>query len=223
MTKDDTDILQKGAVHLLKRPISNAELEKFKNFFFLLKKWSFVFNLTAIKKDNLIIRQHFLDCLSVIDVLDFYTSDYVFDVGSGAGFPGLVIAIVRPEFQICLIESCRKKSAFLNQVVSELSLTNVRVFNFKVEHLLTKSDFLYSIRKTLYPIVICRGFSSLKNLFHLTSFMPKANCTWIAMKGKYPYKEIEELNSKKLFIKTLKIEVPFLEAARHIIIFKKKM
>lgn len=222
MTNEDMRVLRVGAKELLDRTITEIEYEKIIFFLELLKKWNSVFNLTSLRDDDLIVRQHFLDCLSIVRILDSLKSDYVLDVGSGAGFPGLVIAIVRSEWQVCLVESCRKKTAFLNQAVSQLNLKNVNIFNSKIENLLVHIDF-FDRNKKKTPIIVCRGFSSLKKFFELTSFFSNADCTWVAMKGKDPTKEIAELEDNNLCFNTIKINVPFLDATRHIVVFKNKV
>lgn len=222
MNKNDIFLLKEGALYLLSQPISQSEFDKFFHFFNFLKKWNAVFNLTSIKQDTLIVRQHFLDCLSVIRILDNQNSDSVFDIGSGAGFPGLVIAILRPHWKIYLIEKCNKKVTFLQHVRMELGLKNVQIFHGNVKDLSIKFSLIYeNNHKLCPPIIICRALTSLKKFLDLTAFFLNTGCTWVAMKGKDPEKEINELDATVFFIKNMKIYVPFLDASRHVVLFKK--
>ncbi len=96
----------------------------------LIEKWNRVYNLTAIRERDEMIKLHFLDSLSILNHVEM---EHVLDVGSGAGFPGIVLAITKPELKVTVMDSVNKKTTFMQQVKSELSLTNLNVINARVE------------------------------------------------------------------------------------------
>lgn len=177
----------------------------------LLVKWNSTHNLTAVKTPEAMITRHLLDSLSV---LPHISGPNVVDVGSGGGFPGIPIALARPEWQITLVESNSKKAAFLKQAALELNIPNARVLHQRVE----KIDLQEEI-----DTVISRAFSSLSRFGQLAKTLctkNPENCRLVAMKGNFPDLELMELPPEFLVERVIAITVPKLKAKRHLIVMK---
>ena len=168
----------------------------------LLIKWNKSFNLTSIKKRE-VVTHHFLDCLSIIP---FIKSSSLLDVGTGAGLPGIIIAIVKPDIKVSLIDKVGKKIAFIKRVVPELEIKNIDTYHDRVE-LLTSEE--------KYDGIISRAFSNMDDFIKSTKHLIKSQGVWYGMKSK------KILNDEMININepwTLeKLDVPFLEAERYLV------
>lgn len=175
-----------------------------------LDKWNHVHNLTAVRKPEEMVTKHVLDSLTLLPVL---MGKNHADVGSGAGLPGIPLAIARPDWRVTLIESNQKKAAFLIQACIELALKNVQVVCERVERFFPTEKF---------DTVISRAFSDLSTFVasagHLCA--DKANGRMIAMKGRFPDAELMQLPEHYEVEKVLRVMVPGLRAARHLIVIK---
>jgi len=173
----------------------------------LLIKWNKKINLTALRDDMSITTHHLLDCLAI---LKYIKGEKILDVGSGAGLPGLIIAICEPSKQVTLIDKVEKKISFLRQVCIELDLKNTEVIHARIEAL---------DRQDYFDTVISRAFSDLDNFIFLTKKFLKNSGHWLAMKGK------KVAGNKLLPIQlehtVIDIMVPFLNAERCIVMIKK--
>jgi len=121
--KKDRDLLIEGSRHMGLN-LSDQMNDQLMAYLNLVEKWNRVYNLTAIRDRDEMIKLHFLDSLSI---LNYVNVKNLLDVGSGAGFPGVVLAIVKPEMKVTVMDSVNKKTTFMQQVKSELSLTNLNV------------------------------------------------------------------------------------------------
>ena len=168
----------------------------------LLIKWNKSFNLTSIKNRE-VVTHHFLDCLSIIP---FIKSSSLLDVGTGAGLPGIVIAIVKPDIKVSLIDKVGKKIAFIKRVVAELEIKNIDTYHDRVE-LLTSEE--------KYDGIISRAFSNMDDFIKSTKHLIKSQGVWYGMKSK------KILNDEMININqpwTLeKLDVPFLDAERYLV------
>ena len=168
----------------------------------LLIKWNKSFNLTSIKNRE-VVTHHFLDCLSIIP---FIKSSSLLDVGTGAGLPGIIIAIVKPDIKVSLIDKVGKKIAFIKRVVAELEIKNIDTYHDRVE-LLTSEE--------KYDGIISRAFSNMDDFIKSTKHLIKSQGVWYGMKSK------KILNDEMVNINepwTLeKLDVPFLEAERYLV------
>ena len=168
----------------------------------LLIKWNKSFNLTSIKNRE-VVTHHFLDCLSIIP---FIKSSSLLDVGTGAGLPGIIIAIVKPDIKVSLIDKVGKKIAFIKRVVPELEIKNIDTYHDRVE-LLTSEE--------KYDGIISRAFSNMDDFIKSTKHLIKSQGVWYGMKSK------KILNDEMVNINepwTLeKLDVPFLEAERYLV------
>lgn len=175
----------------------------------LLQKWNKAYNLTAVDDPVEMVTRHLLDCAAALPYLG--TESPVLDVGSGAGLPGLVFAIVRPEQQFFLLDSLGKRTIFLEKVIRDLKLSNVNVLNTRVETYQSDAPF---------AIITSRAFSSLKLFVDGTLHLADKNTAYLALKGRNQPDEINEISKLVTHLKIHKLDIPHLGAERHIVNFK---
>lgn len=168
----------------------------------LLLKWNSVFNLTAHKNAQEIEQLDIADSLSI---LPFLKGDRILDIGSGAGFPGIPLAITCPDKQFVLLDSNGKKTRFLVQAVADLGLNNVNVQQSRIEKYSDEQGFDH---------IVSRAFSDLKLFVSLSEHLIKPTGSWLAMKGVYPDVELQGLSQDA---KVQAISVPGLDAKRHVV------
>ncbi|MDO4879426.1 MAG: 16S rRNA (guanine(527)-N(7))-methyltransferase RsmG [Neisseria sp.] len=174
----------------------------------LLKKWNKTYNLTALRDEQTIISHHILDSLTLLPHIAQAAT--LADVGSGGGMPGIPAAICRPDLDITLMDANTKKTTFLQQAAIELGLGNVKVSAGRVENM----------RGTKFDVVTSRAFAELGDFVSLTGHLLNENGYWAAMKGVYPYEELENLPEGIEVVKVEKITVPMLEAERHMVVMR---
>ncbi len=153
--------------------VSDMTIDKFSLFEELLLSWNEKFNLTAITKEDEILEKHFIDSLYASKFIDLNKKATLLDIGSGAGFPGIPLAILFPNLTISLVESNSKKVSFLNEVRSSLNLNNVFIFNARIEDLKTlkgKFDFVSARAVTQLNILLELSIPYLKIGGHLLAF-----------------------------------------------------
>jgi 16S rRNA (guanine527-N7)-methyltransferase len=205
--KKDRDLLVEG-LHRMSLNLSDQMIDQLMAYLNLIEKWNRVYNLTAIRERDEMIKLHFLDSLSILNHVEM---EHVLDVGSGAGFPGIVLAITKPELKVTVMDSVNKKTTFMQQVKSELSLTNLNVVNARVE----------AYQPTiLFDGVISRAFSSIQNMLSMTQHILQKNGAWLAMKSKDVKEELEALDQNQYTL--IPLEVPFINAERYLVKLKKE-
>ncbi|MDH4182353.1 MAG: 16S rRNA (guanine(527)-N(7))-methyltransferase RsmG [Betaproteobacteria bacterium] len=181
----------------------------------LLAKWNGVYNLTAIREPERMVTHHLLDSLAVLPTLDELVAGRegvrVLDVGSGAGLPGLPIAIARPAWQVVLREPVQKKVAFVTQAIAELAVANAQASLGRVEELQSPPGF---------AIVVSRAFADLATFVHSSLAQVAAGGRLVAMKGVHPVEELRELPGSVAVERTLPLSVPGVEGARHLIVLR---
>jgi len=177
----------------------------FLSYLFELKKWNRAYNLTALKNDRDIIIKHFLDSLLFLKAFP-QDSGNVCDVGSGAGFPGIPIAIVRPDISITLIEPSRKKCAFLRNIKKVINLNNVAVLDARVE----------DIKDANYYIAVTRALFSIDEFIKKTKHIVKKNGCFIVSKGPKFQDELEKMPSSA-HIEHITATLPLTSLQRHLI------
>jgi len=181
-------------------------IEKLEIYLATLKKWNKVYNLTAINEDSEIITKHFFDSLSVNGFIQ--NSQRILDVGTGAGFPGLILALFNPDKSFVLVDGVSKKISFLQEMIGKLNLKNVMALRIKVEEYKVTEQF---------DIIISRAFAEIKKMIKLTKHLIKVNGKFIAMKGPDVMNELDDLN---LPFVNYDVMVPFLQGTRKIIEIK---
>ncbi|RMG73345.1 MAG: 16S rRNA (guanine(527)-N(7))-methyltransferase RsmG [Nitrospirae bacterium] len=179
------DIIKGGAANL-GIDISPSKLNCLLIYFNELKRWSKAYNLTALREEREIALRLFLDSLSYHVVSCPYRAERAVDVGSGAGFPGLVMALFRPETEFTLIEPSKKKSAFLRNIVAKLSLKRVSVFEATLEEFVSSEAGEFSLITT-------RALFSAKELLKKTLPIQSRQAVLILSKGKNYREELKEL------------------------------
>jgi 16S rRNA (guanine527-N7)-methyltransferase len=187
--------------------ISQPTQQKLLAYLALMQKWNKVHNLTAVRDPDEMVTLHLLDSLAVLPFID---GKSLLDVGSGAGLPGIPLAICLPELKVTVIDSNQKKVSFMRQAKAELGIANLQVLGGRVEEIQPDHKF---------DIVISRAFSDLSLFISLTYQLCDAHGKWLAMKGVYPDAELVELEQKTK-LKPSKVEVlkvPGLEAQRHLV------
>ncbi len=179
-------------------------------YILFLDKWNRIYNLTAVRKPEEMVTKHVFDSLTLLPVI---TGAHLADVGSGAGLPGIPLAIVRPDWYVTLIESNQKKAAFLTQASIELALKNVKVVCERAERFFPAEKF---------DTVISRAFADLSTFVssagHLCAENSKSRL--IAMKGRFPDAELMQLPEQFEVEKVVRVMVPGLRAARHLIVIR---
>lgn len=182
--------------------------EKLLIYLNLLDKWNKVYNLTAIRAEDKVVSHHLLDSLAV---LPFVPKGRLLDAGSGAGLPGLPLAVVNPDLHVTLLDSNHKKSAFQRQAIAELGLSNVLVVSARAENYQVKEKF---------SAIISRAFADLTTFVEVTSHLIRPEGAYLAMKGVYPNEELEQLSSKANLQSVQRLQVAGLDAERHLVILR---
>jgi 16S rRNA (guanine527-N7)-methyltransferase len=188
--------------------LPEPSIERLLSYVYLLGKWNRTYNLTAIREPSKVVSHHILDSLAVLPYIDAAS---MADIGSGAGLPGIPLAIARPEMQVAVVESNHKKSAFLRQATLELRLENIEVVLQRAEKWEPKVSF---------DLVISRAFADLAGFVEVAAHLCGPNGVLVAMKGLYPDEELGELPPHIHAKKVERIEVPGLRAARHLVIMQ---
>ena len=170
----------------------SAKLEKYAE---LLKDWNEKINLTAILDDEGIAVKHFLDCLLVSKAADFKKDDRVIDVGTGAGFPGLVIAAAYPDVEVMLLDSTGKKLKAVENMAQEMGVKNAKVIHMRAEEAGKKPEF-----REKYDFATARAVAELRVLLEYTLPFVKPGGTFLSLKGA---SAIDEIDGAKNSLKTL--------------------
>lgn len=188
--------------------------EKLRRYLALLTKWNRVYNLTAITEPEQMITHHVLDSLAIavpLDSLLARTHDArVLDVGSGAGLPGIPLAIARPAWQLTLLDGNGKKTAFIAQAAAEIGLPNVTVVTARAE----------SFVSAPFNVIVSRAFSSLRDFVTKTKALLGPAGYWAAMKGGAPHDELRELPSGVECRDIRRLHIPGLNAERHLLLLR---
>ena len=186
----------------------NSELtNKIEKFVGLLTKWGRVHNLTAILQVDKILSEHIFDSWAISD---YIYGDVVVDVGTGAGFPGIPLALLYPEKRFFLVECNQKKANFLRQAKLELKLQNIEVIDSRCE------DCVVSPQPTT---IVSRAFTSLSSFYQQTRHLAKSQTKFVAMKGVVPEGELKEMSSFPVSCEVQKIDAPYVEGKRCVVVF----
>lgn len=190
--------------------LSDTQLAQLIDYLALLAKWNAVYNLTAVRDPAQMVTQHLLDSLAAVPA--FAGAKQVLDVGAGGGLPGIVLAIwakeAQPDMRISLIDTVHKKTAFLTQVKAELGLTNVTVHTARVEQLHVPHKF---------DVITSRAFAELADFVTWSGHLLAAGGRFIALKGVMPHEEIARLPAGWKASTVQPLQVPGLDAERHLV------
>lgn len=167
--------------------LSEKQIDQLMQYKKLLVEWNEKMNLTAIIEDIEVMTKHFLDCLTVNNAMDMSEIKTLVDVGTGAGFPGLVIKIAYPHIHVTLVDSLKKRLVFLETVISELGLEKVECVHGRAEDLGKNKDF-----REKFEVCASRAVANLAVLSEYTLPFVKANGHLIALKGQKLEEELEQ-------------------------------
>jgi 16S rRNA (guanine527-N7)-methyltransferase len=218
MEAENRDLLIQGAktfgIHL-----DGKAIEAFELYLKELLKWNQKINLTSIRSEKGIVLKHFLDSLSVYPLLPKYSS--IFDIGSGAGFPGVPLKIIQPTLEVTLIDSVRKKVDFQRHIFRMLGLKGMETIHGRVQD----KEILQSLGGQ-FDIILSRAFSDLRTLLILSFPFLKEGGKIIAMKGELGSGEIRILTEAEepryRLQRTIPLILPFSTFKRTILLFKKR-
>ena len=193
----------------------------------LIQKWTKVYNLTAVRNPAEMLTHHLLDSLAIVKPLRAKLAELqavggtipaaakpqrLLDVGSGAGLPGVVIAICNPELRVDCVDTVAKKAAFIRQVAATLRLPNLQGLHARVESLTTP-----------YDVISSRAFSSLVDFTNWSSSALAEEGVWLAMKGKHPADEVAVLPAAVKVFHVEQLVVPGLDAERCLLWMRKRV
>ena len=195
--------------------LSKEQLEKLDKFYNLLVEWNKKINLTRIISEEEVYLKHFYDSLTITKVVDLNKVDTLCDVGTGAGFPGIVLKIVYPNLKITLIDSLLKRVKYLNEIIKDLELENIEAIHTRGED-----------HKEKYDVVTARAVANIEKLLTYTMHLVNDDGIFIAMKGdvdKEITPKIKNKINKKYKIETInKFYLPKEESIRALVVIKNK-
>jgi 16S rRNA (guanine527-N7)-methyltransferase len=183
------------------------QIEQLLGFIKLIAKWNKAYNLTAVRNNEDMARLHILDSLAILPHIE---GKRVIDIGTGAGLPGIPLAIFLPDVEFVLLDSNAKKTRFVQQVILELKLKNVSVIHSRVEDYQPELGF---------DIITTRAFTNLADMVKMTVHLLSPDGVLLAMKGLIPEAELAEINAKTTLIP---ISVPEVEAERCLVLIAVK-
>ncbi len=193
--------------------LSPLQQEQLLAYLALIQKWNQVYNLTAVRDPQEMLSHHLLDSLAVIPPLRRHAAGRplrLLDVGSGAGLPGVVIAICCPDLAVDCVDTVGKKAAFIQQVALTLKLPHLRGLHDRVERLAGP-----------YDVILSRAFASLADFVAGSGAALGEGGVWLAMKGKHPTEEIADLPAEVAVFHVEPLHVPGLDAERCLLGLKK--
>jgi|TARA_Y100001956_G_scaffold82640_1_gene104495 16S rRNA (guanine527-N7)-methyltransferase len=189
--------------------LSDKQQQQLVAYVELLDKWNKAYNLTSVRDPKEMMVKHIMDSLVVAPHL---TGKHYIDVGTGPGLPGIVLAIALPDTQFVLLDSLGKRVRFLMQVKHALGLDNVTPVQSRVE------EYQPSVK---LDGVLSRAFASLQDMVQWCSHLIDDSGRFIALKGQFPDEELENLPTGTKFEQDISLDVPKLDAERHLIILSK--
>lgn len=192
-----------AGIAALELDIAPDAQQRMLDYLVLIEKWNKAYNLTAVRQPAKMLTHHLLDSLSV---LPHVRGPRVLDVGSGAGLPGIPLALAQPEWRLTLLDSNHKKTTFLRQTMIELKLTNVDVVCDRVETWTSPQPF---------DTVVSRAFSDLPEFLALAGKLCAKTGVVVAMKGIYPHEELAQVPKNFQLCNVVSLNVPGLGAERH--------
>ncbi len=205
----------------LRLSLTVADRSRLLAYLALIQHWSKVYNLTAVRNTGEMFTHHLLDCLAVVDPFRRHLSTRpdgggaprILDVGSGAGLPGAVLAILNPDWEITCVDAVVKKTTFIRQVAAELRLPNLHAVHGRVE----APSTLGSMR---FDLITSRAFASIADFTSLTRQLLEPTGQWVAMKARLSEEERLELPSDVDLFHVEQLQVPELDADRCLVWMK---
>lgn len=198
--------------------LTNNQLEQLEKYYEMLVEYNKVMNLTGITDHDQVFLKHFYDSLTLSKIIDLTQEETLCDIGTGAGFPGLVIKICFPNLKVVLLDSLNKRTKFLSDVINELKLDNIEVVHTRAEEYALKN-------RNKFDVTTARAVSHLSTLLEYSIPMTKQNKYFIALKANVD-EEIKEIDNALKCLNTkieekIEFNLPIENSNRTIIKFKK--
>jgi len=206
------NLIEKGSKSL-SVSLTELQLDHLVSYVEQLVKWNKAYNLTAIRDPLEMIKLHVLDSLAIVNSLSKLNPQRLIDIGTGAGLPGLILAIVWPDKNIHLLDTNGKKTRFLTQFKHLHSMTNVEVHHQRCEAY---------VPALTYDIVLSRAFASITDMLEGCQQLVSHDGVFFAMKGTYPQHELDAMPTNYSLIDCEIVQVPGVDAERHLITIKKQ-
>lgn len=203
MADDLLQQIKQGCINL-GLSLTDAQQVQLSRYVALLAKWNKVYNLTSVRDPKEMVSRHILDSLAILPYLQ---GDSLLDVGTGAGLPGIPIAITFPEMAVTLLDTNSKKTRFLQQAKAELSLDNVTIVHARVE----EADL------PKFSMVTARAFASIKDIIALTGRHCDDAGSLLLMKGLRPDDELEAISGEFKLHDVVELDVPGSDGQRHLV------
>lgn len=195
--------------------LTSYQQEQLKKFYHLLISWNEKINLTRITSENEVYLKHFYDSLTITKVIDLNKVNTLCDVGTGAGFPGIVLKIVYPNLKITLVDALQKRVNYLNEIIKELNLSDIVAIHSRGEDL-----------KEKYDVVTARAVANITKLLNYTMHLVEENGVFIAMKGNITEEltpAVQKAISKKYSIEKIEeFYLPYENSQRSLVVIKNK-
>lgn len=192
---------------VLRLGVSDDALDRLLDYLDLLARWNAAYNLTAVRDPAEMVTRHLLDSLAIAP---FVTGDTLVDLGSGAGLPGIPLALIAPERRVLLVDSNGKKARFLRSAVRQLGLARVDVAQARVETLSGSFD-----------CVTARAFASLADMLAQAGGLLARDGVWLAQKGRFPQDELDAVPAGFRVAAVHAVTVPGLDAQRHLVVIRR--
>ncbi|MBL4630564.1 MAG: 16S rRNA (guanine(527)-N(7))-methyltransferase RsmG [Paraglaciecola sp.] len=215
---NDQSTLENELLTVLQDSLKNSQLVvtekqqlKLIHFVMMMNKWNKTYNLTSVRDPHQMVIKHIVDSIVVAPFLD--KTRYI-DVGTGAGLPGIPLAIMCPDKQFILLDSLGKRVRFMKQVAYELKIDNIQPVQSRVEDFVATEEI---------DGVLSRAFASLKDMLHWCQHLVDSHGVFLALKGQLSTNELDELPLGFILQETIKLDVPGLEGERHIVKIKKQV
>ena len=187
--------------------LDDAAIGRLLDYVELLQRWNAAYNLTAVRDPAEMVTRHLLDSLAILPHVGGAT---LADLGSGAGLPGIPLAIAAPEREILLVDSNGKKARFLREAVRKLGLAHTRVAENRVENV-----------EGTFECITARAFASLGEMLAWGGHLLAPDGRWLALKGRYPQDELAALPAGFRVEEVVALRVPGLDAERHLVVLRR--
>ena len=205
MSDSNHDVLWSKGLQAIDLEVNEQQLEKLKQYVDLLSRWNKTYNLTAVRNPAEMIPVHIFDSLVVAS---YIKGTHCLDVGSGAGLPGIPLAIMQPDRHFTMLDTNGKKTRFIQQAIIELGLKNADVVQTRVESWQAPQP---------YEAIISRAFSSIVDFVNGCSELLAEDGTLYAMKGQFPVQELAYLPKGYTLTSRHALDVPYVEGERHLL------
>ncbi len=205
MSDSKHEVLWSKGLQAIDLEVNEQQLEKLKQYVDLLSRWNKTYNLTAVRNPAEMIPLHIFDSLVVAS---YIKGTHCLDVGSGAGLPGIPLAIMQPDRHFTMLDTNGKKTRFIQQAIIELGLKNAGVVQSRVESWQAPQP---------YEAIISRAFSSIVDFVNGCSELLAEDGTLYAMKGQFPIQELAYLPKGYVLTSRHELDVPYVEGERHLL------